>query len=588
MPLSANVSPISCQAKWTSAADGPIEILGVSFPAQSDGVSAQAEYLRVYAGLIAVSFIATAIRSEWSVTGGGRATRRVFATMLDSVLKAPISYFESVPMGRILNRFTYDTDINDITLTQVMSMFLISCSWYVAGVTIQCTILPWSALAVGPVSLMYWYLMLHYRRSGPDLQRIDALSRSPLQSMVSECLEGSTSIRVFAQDARFVGLFRGAADTNTSALLNFVSAQRWLGSRMELLGSFVVLVSSVLVVCLNESLNLEPGVVGLLILWSSNFTITLNFLVDTFSETEAAITAIERVDAMADLPREKPMKTDPEHQPPACWPEVGSLKFDNVSLRYREGLPLALNGLSLEIPAGKSCGVVGRTGAGKSSITVALFRLVEIEGGNILLDGVDLGTLGLSDVRGRGMSIIPQDPFLAGATLRECLDPFGHHSDEQIVEALTSVRLGSSSTDDTALLSTKLEEGGSNYSVGERQLLNLARALLSQPKLLVLDEATASIDGETDAFIQRMLRTRFPNTTLVTIAHRLNTIMDYDLLLVMDAGRAVEFGSPAELLELQDGFFSELVNATGAESSEALREMAMQAQTMRRNDSNHN
>ncbi len=564
-------------AKWTSAADGPITILGLDFPAQTDGISAQAEYLKVYAILIAVSFIATAIRSEWAVTGGGRATRNVFATMLSSVLKAPMSYFETVPMGRILNRFTFDTDINDITLTQVMSMFMISCSWYVAGVSIQCSILPWTAFAVFPVSGMYWYLMLHYRMTGPDLQRIDALSRSPLQSMVSECLEGSTSIRVFLQDSNFVDRFRTVADTNSSALLNFVSAQRWLGARMELLGSIVVLVSSVLVVCLNESLDLEPGLVGLLIMWSSNFTITLNFLVDTFSETEAAITAIERVDAMADLPCELPMETDPRHQPPSNWPERGWLKFDNVSLRYREGLPSALNGLSFDIPAGKTCGVVGRTGAGKSSITVALFRLVEIESGQIFLDGVDLKTLGLSDVRGRGMAIIPQDPFLAGATLRECLDPFEKHSDEVIVEALKAVRLGtSSSVDDKTMLSTKLEEGGSNYSVGERQLLNLARALLSQPKLLVLDEATASIDGETDAFIQRMLRTRFPNTTLVTIAHRLNTIMDYDLVLVMDAGKAVEFGPPAELLEIKNGVFSELVDATGMESSKALRDIAAQ------------
>jgi len=575
---------ISCfafQAKWTSGGDKPIQILGFNFPAQTDGVSAQAEYLRVYAALIGISFIATAVRSEWGVTGGGRATKNVFASMLDSVLRAPLSYFETVPMGRILNRFTYDTDINDIALTQVMSMFMISCSWYVAGVTIQCTILPWSALGVGPVSLMYWYLMFHYRQSGPDLQRLDALTRSPLQSMVSECLEGSTSIRVFLQDFRFVDRFRSAADLNTSALLNFVSAQRWLGARMELLGSIVVLISSVLVVCLNGRLQLEPGIVGILIMWSSNFTITLNFLVDTFSDTEAAITAIERVDAMADLPREKSMVTDREFQPPANWPELGLLKFDNVSLRYREGLPLALNGLSFDIPAGKSCGVVGRTGAGKSSITVALFRLVEIEQGTIFLDGVDLAKLGLSDVRGRGMSIIPQDPFLAGATLRECLDPFQQHSDDEIVEALRSVRLGSSSADEKAMLSTKLEEGGSNYSVGERQLLNLARALLSQPKLLVLDEATASIDGETDAFIQTMLRTRFPNTTLVTIAHRLNTIMDNDLVLVMDSGKAVEFGSPADLLEMENGVFSELVNATGSESAVALREVAVQAQQRR-------
>lgn len=179
------------------------------------------------------------------------------------------------------------------------------------------------------------------------------------------------------------------------------------------------------------------------------------------------------------------------------------------------------------------------------------------------------------------MSIIPQDPFLAGATLRECLDPFAKHTDSDIMEALESVRLGSSAVDAATLLSTKLEEGGSNYSVGERQLLNLARALLSQPKLLVLDEATASIDGETDAFIQRMLRTRFPNTTLVTIAHRLNTIMDYDYVLVMDKGQAAEFDSPEKLLAVDGGVFAELVDATGAESSKALRELAKDAATKR-------
>jgi ABC-type multidrug transport system fused ATPase/permease subunit len=493
-----------------------------------------------------------------------------------------MSYFETVPMGRILNRFTYDTDVNDVTLTQVMTMLLISWSWYFAGIAVQISILPWSAMALVPVSIMYWVLVLHYRLSGPDLQRLDALSRSPLQSMVTECLEGSTSIRVYNQDKNFVNRFRTVLDSNSSALLNFVSAQRWLGIRMELLGSLVVLVSSVLVVCLNDVLRLEAGLVGLLILWSSHFTITLNFMVDTFADTEAAITSIERVDAMADLPSEKPMETAKDVALDESWPRTGSIDFDKVSLRYRDGLPLALNDLSFRIPAGMRCGVVGRTGAGKSSITVALFRLVEIESGRILFDGVDLGTIGLSDVRGRGMSIIPQDPFLAGATLRECLDPFNEHTDVEIVEGLEAVRMGSAKhEDDMQLLSTRLEEGGANYSVGERQLLNLARAFLSQPKLLVLDEATASIDGETDAFIQRMLRTRFPDTTLITIAHRLNTIMDYDRVLVMDAGQAVEFASPAELLDISGGVFSELVDATGTESASFLREMASKALSVR-------
>merc|ERR1712176_322836 len=406
-----------------------------------------------------------------------------------------------------------------------------------------------------------------------------------MQSMVSECLEGSTSIRVFCQDSNFIHEFENIVDVNSSALLNYISVQRWLGVRMEVLGALVIMTTSVLVVCLNERLQTSAGLAGLLIVWSSNFTITLNFLVQTFSDTEAAITAIERVDAMAELPTEKAMETPKELQPPTEWPQNGSLEFRNVSLRYRDGLPLALSDLSFSIPAGKTCGIVGRTGAGKSSITVALFRLVEIEPnlGSILLDGIDLTKLGLSDVRGRGMSIIPQDPFLTGLNLRECLDPLEQRTDEEILDALESVRMGISHTKTVGndvytpeqLLATKLEEGGSNYSVGERQLLNLARAILSQPKVLVLDEATASIDGETDAFIQKMLRTRFPNTTLLTIAHRLNTIMDYDCVLVMDAGQAAEFDAPAKLLENKEGILSQLVDATGAESSKALRQMAI-------------
>jgi ATP-binding cassette subfamily C (CFTR/MRP) protein 1 len=273
-------------------------------------------------------------------------------------------------------------------LTQNMSMLMISCSWYVAGVVVMCTILPWTGLALLPVTVLYWVIMLHYRRSGADLQRLDAVSRSPIQAMVTEgkpciprsrrvdpltsymllCeylgLDGCSTIRVFQQERTFVNKYRSMVDLNSSALLNFVSAQRWLGVRIEVMGSIVVLVSSVLVIALNDSLGLDAGIVGLLILWSSNFTITLGFLVDTFAEAEAAITAIERVDAMARLPRERPMETDKSLPLPPLWPQTGLLEFDKVCLRYRNGLPLALNDLSFKIPPGKNVGVVGRTGAG--------------------------------------------------------------------------------------------------------------------------------------------------------------------------------------------------------------------------------
>lgn len=265
---------------------------------------------------------------------------------------------------------------------------------------------------------------------------------------------------------------------------------------------------------LNGILGIETGLIGLLVIWSGNFTITLGFLVDTFGEAEAAITAIERVDAMVHIPKEKAKRTpDILHLPPE-WPNKGELVFEDVTMRYREGLPLALKGLCLTVKPGTRCGVVGRTGAGKSSLTTALFRLVELESGTVTLvsdscklqsvpfsddhapviqDGVDLASIGLDDVRGRqhGMVIIPQDPFLTGDTIRQCIDPFSRCTDAEVFKALQSVRLASEE-DTFDILNRSVEEGGSNYSTGERQLFFFAQTLLSNPRVLVLDEATSS------------------------------------------------------------------------------------------------
>ena len=559
-------------ATWTKGYNNEVEIFGVTFPPQTDGRSAQSKYVIVYAIILGISVIATTARSQWAVTGGARCAKNVFSAMLARIVKAPMSYFETTPVGRILNRFTYDMEVVDLTLTESMSVLMISCSWFIAGVTIMCSILPWIAGALVPITCAYAAMLGHYRKTGADLQRIDALTRSPIQAMLTEGTDGAATIRVFRQGANFRMRFESAADTNSAALLNFISAQRWLGVRIELLGSLVVLVSCTLVSSFNDVLKLQPGLIALLIMWSSNFTVTLAFFVDAFGESEASITSIERVDAMSTLPTERNMETSPDMALPRSWPDRGRIEFDSFSMRYRDGLPLALDGLSFVVEPGKRCGVVGRTGAGKSTLTIALFRLVEVESGRILIDGVDLSTLGLSDVRGR-LSIIPQDPFLFAGTIRESIDPFGSSKDEVILEALQAVRLARPEAG-TEFLENLVEEGGRNYSVGERQLLCLARALLAKPKVLVMDEATASVDGETDMFIQRMLRTRFKGTTLLTVAHRLNTIMDYDSILVMNRGAAAEFGSPKELLE-KNGMFADLVEATGEESARALRQIAL-------------
>lgn len=477
--------------RWTKAIDEPINFLGIEFPPQSDGLHAQYLYLAVYAIFLVIGFVCAFLRTIWIVSGGIKCSKQLYSTMTACVLHAPMVYFETTPMGRLLNRFTYDAEILDVTLVWSMSMLLIASSWFLTALIVMVVILPWMLIVMLPITVCYWMIQLHYRKSGADLQRLDAVSRSPLQAMLAEGIEGSATIRTFNKETTFAHRFHGSADKNTSAQLNFISAQRWLGIRIELLGVTIVFVATLLVIIFNEVFGLSAGLVALLIRWSSGLTVSLSFLVDNAAEAEGAITAIERIKKMADTPQEPNFEKKKNPAVDSAWPTKGELTFSNVNMRYRPRLPLALDGLSFHVKAGQHCGVVGRTGAGKSSLSVALFRLVEIEGGTISVDDVDLSTLGLSDVRGRpnGIAIIPQDPFLFAGSLRECLDPFGVCSDEKLLEALLSVRMLNGGKGKEHL-DSRVEEGGANYSVGERSLLVLARAMLARPKLLLMDEAT--------------------------------------------------------------------------------------------------
>lgn len=370
--------------------------------------------------------------------------------------------------------------------------------------------------------------------------------------------------------------FRRNVDHNTSAMMNYLAAQRWLGVRIEVLGTSIFFALAVIVVFFNNYLQIPAGLVGFALQWAVIFSAALNFFFLRLTESEARITSIERVRDASGLPQENSWETDDAMNLDPSWPVSGELVFDNVCMRYRKDLPLALDSVSFKLSPGMRCGVVGRTGSGKTSLTASLFRLVEIESGRILLDGVDLSKIGLSDVRGRsnGLRILPQDPVLYAGTLRDCLDPFHSEKDEKILEALQAVNHQGSHERGLSILEDPVEEGGSNFSVGERQLLCLARAIVEEPRVLVLDEATASVDTQSDSFIQQMLRSRFQNTTLLTIAHRLHTIMDYDMVIVMEKGKCVELDHPARLLENADGLFTSFVDATGPESATELRKIA--------------
>ena len=271
---------------------------------------------------------------------------------------------------------------------------------------------------------------------------------------------------------------------------------------------------------------------------------------------ETQIVSVERIKEYTELEREAPPFTDT--RPPAQWPTQGRIAFNNVQLRYREGLDLVLKGVSINVGAHEKVGIVGRTGAGKSTITLGLFRMVELAGGSITIDGVDISRLGLEDLRSR-LSIIPQDPVLFSGTMRENLDPFQQHGDREIWEALDRAHLGDFVRGEEGQENMAITENGDNLSVGQRQLVCMARALLRKSPILVMDEATAAVDYQTDALIQETIRSEFKDSSVLTIAHRLNTIMDYDRIVVLGAGKLLEIGSPAELMENQRGHLARLV-----------------------------
>uniref|UniRef100_A0A8D0CEX9 ABC-type glutathione-S-conjugate transporter n=1 Tax=Scleropages formosus TaxID=113540 RepID=A0A8D0CEX9_SCLFO len=501
-------------------------------------------------------FVGTLLMANGSIS----ASRILHSRLLDNVLRVPMVFFDTTPSGRILNRFAKDIFTVDEAIPMSIRSWLLCFLGVIGTLFIICLATPLFVAVVIPLAVVYYFVQRFYLATSRQLRRLDSVSRSPIYSHFGETVTGLSVIRAYGHQERFLRHNEATINENLKSFYPWIVSNRWLAMRLEFLGNLVVFFAALFAVLSRESL--ESGMVGLSISYALNVTQTLNWLVRMNAELETNIVAVERVNEYTKIENEAPWITDTH--PADSWPDSGKICFENFKLRYRPELDLVLRGITCDIGSMEKIGIVGRTGAGKSSLTNCLFRIIEAAEGCIFIDGVDIATLGLHDLRNR-LTIIPQDPVLFSGTLRMNLDPFEKVSDEELWQVLELSHLKDFVTELHEGLYHEITEGGENLSVGQRQLLCLARALLRKSRILILDEATAAVDLETDDLIQSTIRKQFSHCTVLTIAHRLHTILDSSRVMVLDAGRIVEFDSPSALLQKQ-GHFCAMAKDAGISS----------------------
>nr|XP_014264614.2 canalicular multispecific organic anion transporter 1 [Maylandia zebra] len=492
-------------------------------------------------------FVGTLLLANASVD----ASRILHSKLLNNILRVPMVFFDTTPIGRVVNRFAKDIFTIDEAIPNSVRSWLLCFLGVLGTLFVICLATPFFAIVIIPLAVIYFFVQRIYVATSRQLRRLDSVSRSPIYSHFGETVSGLSVIRAYRHQERFLKHNEVTIDENLKSVYPWIVSNRWLAIRLEFVGNLVVFFSALFAVISRDSI--DSGLVGLSISYALNVTQTLNWLVRMTSELETNIVAVERVSEYTELENEADWVTDT--RPPQQWPEAGRVKFENYKVRYRPELDLVLHGITCDIDSTEKIGIVGRTGAGKSSLTNCLFRIIEAAEGYIRIDDVDISKIGLHDLRNR-LTIIPQDPVLFSGSLRMNLDPFDKFSDEEIWRALELSHLKSYVSGLQEGLQHEVAEGGENLSVGQRQLLCLARALLRKSRILILDEATAAVDLETDNLIQNTIRKEFSDCTVLTIAHRLHSIMDSSRVMVLDAGKVVEFDSPSNLLEKEGHFYA--------------------------------
>lgn len=601
--------------------------------AWDEETKSSAYYMIMYI-LIGIAFSTfTALNVLFNFLGGINASRKIFNDLLTSVLDSKIRFFDSTPIGRIMNRFSKDIEGVDQDLS-IMASHVIRCTLGALSVTILiAAITPGFLIFAVFIIALYYAIGIFYLSASRELKRLDSISKSPIYQHFGETLSGVSTIRAYGVGNRFISDNLNKVDNNNRPFFYLWVANRWLSFRVDLAGALVSFAAAAMIIL--DSSRIDAGLAGLSLSYALTFNEYVLWIVRLYAVMEMNMNSVERLLEYMNLDKEA-AAVIPDSRPPSDWPSRGEIEVNDLSLRYAPELPLVIKNVSFKVPSFSKIGIVGRTGAGKSTIITAFFRFLEADTGFIKIDGLDISKIGLRDLR-QNLAIIPQDPTLFQGTIRSNLDPFEQYSDKEIFEALRRVHLikpnelpdilradkgkgqparsnspkrlsdaattaedsvasslietAASAAADASIaadenvnvfldLSTNVAEGGSNLSQGQRQLMCLARSLLKSPKVLLLDEATASIDYESDAQIQKTIREEFSQTTILTIAHRLRSIADYDKILVMDAGMAVEYDHPHMLLQNKESVFYSMCANSG--ELEALIGIALDAYKLKK------
>ncbi|KAF3325693.1 ABC transporter C family member 2-like protein [Carex littledalei] len=529
-------------------------------------------YNLIYAIISFCQVMVTLSNSYWLIVSSLRAAKRLHDAMLSSILRAPMVFFHTNPLGRIINRFAKDLGDIDRNVAVFVNMFLAQVSQLLSTFVLIGIVSTMSLWAITPLLILFYAAYLYYQSTAREVKRLDSITRSPVYAQFGEALNGLSTIRAYKAYDRMAAINGQSMDNNVRFTLVNMSANRWLAIRLETLGGIMIWFTATFAVLQNQNLENQKAfasTMGLLLTYALNITNLLTAVLRLASLAENSLNAVERVGNYIDVAPEAPPVIEGKRPPPG-WPSAGVIEFKEVWLRYRPELPPVLHGISFRIEGSEKIGIVGRTGAGKSSMLNALFRIVELEKGTIFIDDCDISKFGLWDLR-KVLGIIPQSPVLFSGSVRFNLDPFSEHNDADLWESLERAHLKDAIRRNPLGLDAEVSEAGENFSVGQRQLLSLARALLRRAKILVLDEATAAVDVRTDALIQKTIREEFKSCTMLIIAHRLNTVIDCDRLLLLSAGKILEFDTPDSLLSTQESAFSKMVQSTGASNAEYLR-----------------